>query len=357
MPPSNSARFLWRGKCKSHSSPASQLHRARDWPVHNWWGGRRRGPLSEGFRFYPWDQEITNLNLAWVDTYSAGARFEEVNSAGTPAAFYDKLRLNLRFRREFGDRVQAVCFAGGPLTPAACQARWLVRQMQIDKSIVAESARSGDARQATSYTREANWPPEMNWIANTWWAGNHPQALQRFRNVSLFSTVVAPMMSQHGGDIAAGFTLSFAAPAGTIYYTTNGVEPISLAGVISSSAVAYTGAIMLNADTVIKARAISAGTTSALTTATFLIANPASAQNVVVSEIHFHPLAGGFEFIELMNVGTKLGPMRREASPRTRNLAGTRGWLFMEEDSGGENFRFTAAPKRPHKTRTIDEGF
>ena len=277
---------------------------ARDWPVHNWWGGRRRGPDSTGFKFYPWDQEISNLNLAWIDTYSGGARFEEVNSPGTPAAFYDKLRLNPRFRREFGDRVQAVCFHNGPLTPAQCQARWLVRQMQIDKSIVAESARWGDARQAGSYTREANWLPEMNWVANTWWAGNHPQALARFRRVSLFPNVVAPTMSQLGGNIAAGQQITLTAPAGTIYFTTNGVEPISLAGALAPSAVAYSGPITLNTDTVVKARVLSAGSPSALTAGTFVVAQAASALNLVVSELHYNPAPGGYEFIEFMNVGT-----------------------------------------------------
>ncbi|MHC4676484.1 MAG: chitobiase/beta-hexosaminidase C-terminal domain-containing protein, partial [Planctomycetota bacterium] len=31
--------------------------RVEDWPCHNFWCARRRGPLSEGFRFFVWDQE------------------------------------------------------------------------------------------------------------------------------------------------------------------------------------------------------------------------------------------------------------------------------------------------------------
>ncbi|MHC4691941.1 MAG: chitobiase/beta-hexosaminidase C-terminal domain-containing protein, partial [Planctomycetota bacterium] len=31
--------------------------RVDDWPCHNFWSARRRGPLSEGFRFFVWDQE------------------------------------------------------------------------------------------------------------------------------------------------------------------------------------------------------------------------------------------------------------------------------------------------------------
>src|SRR5690606_8089219 len=36
---------------------------AEDWPDHNWWAGRRRGPNSEGFKFFVWDQEISNDSL------------------------------------------------------------------------------------------------------------------------------------------------------------------------------------------------------------------------------------------------------------------------------------------------------
>jgi hypothetical protein len=279
---------------------------ARDWPVHNWWGGRRRGPLSKGFLFYPWDQEITNLNLAWINTYSGGARFEEVDSDGTPAAFYAKLRLNPRFQRQFGDRVQALCFNQGALTPAACDLRWKRLQAQIDHSIVAECARWGDARQATPHTREANWLPEMNWVSNTWWSGNHPQALNRFRSVSLFPTLVAPTMSpQLGGTVAAGMQIMLTAPGGPVYYTLDGTEPILLTGAIAPTALAFAGPITINADTVVNARVLNAGSTSALTVGTFVIAQAASALNLVISELHYHPADGGYEFIEFMNVGTQ----------------------------------------------------
>ena len=134
---------------------------ARDWPVHNWWAGRRRGALSEGFRFYSWDQEITNMNLTWSTTYSSEV-IESVASPGTPAFLYDRLRQNAHFRRDFGDRVQELMYNGGALTQAKNNARWKKRQAEIDLAIIAESARWGDSRQTTPLTREANWLPEMN---------------------------------------------------------------------------------------------------------------------------------------------------------------------------------------------------
>ncbi|HEX2747310.1 MAG TPA: chitobiase/beta-hexosaminidase C-terminal domain-containing protein, partial [Verrucomicrobiales bacterium] len=36
---------------------------SEDWPNHNWWGSRRRDDQSEGWRFHPWDQEISNISL------------------------------------------------------------------------------------------------------------------------------------------------------------------------------------------------------------------------------------------------------------------------------------------------------
>ena len=90
---------------------------ARDWPNHNWWAGRRRGPLSQGFRFYSWDQELSNMNLAWTGTYS-GETIESVAYPGSPAFLYDRLRTNAHFKRDFGDRIQELLFNGGLLTPA-----------------------------------------------------------------------------------------------------------------------------------------------------------------------------------------------------------------------------------------------
>ena len=52
------------------------------------------------------------------------------------------------------------------------------------------------------------------------------------------------------------------------------------------------------------ARALEDGEWSALAVADFLVGTPASAANLVLSELHYHPLPGreGEEFIELMNV-------------------------------------------------------
>ena len=198
--------------------------------------------------------------------------------------------------------MQALCFHGGLLTPTQNDARWKRRQQEMDRSIVAESARWGDARQAAPYTREGTWLPEMAW-QETYWPQNHVNALARFQSVNLFPTIEAPSFNQHGGDISSGFLLTISAPTGSIYYTINGADPFTLDGNLAPTALAYTAAVPLTVDSRVKARVqIGAGGLSALTEAFFVIAVPASATNLVVSEIHYHPASGGVEFLELMNV-------------------------------------------------------
>lgn len=278
---------------------------ARDWPSHNWWAGRRRGPLSKGFQFYSWDQEISNMNLAWTGTYS-NEIIESVAYPGTPAYLYDRLRQNAHFRREFGDRVQELMFNGGALTQAKNDARWKVRQAQLDVAIIAESARWGDSRQAVPITREANWLPEMAWMETVWWAQNPANALQRFRNVALFPSLAAPAFSQHGGAVNAGYQLTMTGPPGAfIYYTTNGNDPVSLGSFSVPGVNTYSGPITITADTTVKARSILAGSTSALLSARFTVTSLAGAGSLAISEIHYHPAAGGVEFIELMNVSAQ----------------------------------------------------
>ncbi len=80
----------------------------------------------------------------------------------------------------------------------------------------------------------------------------------------------------------------------------------------------------MNATTTVSARVLNGGEWSALTVATFVVGTvPASAANLVVSEIHYHPAApdatetaagfpsrGDFEFVELTNIGTATVDLR-----------------------------------------------
>jgi hypothetical protein len=139
-----------------------------------------------------------------------------------------------------------------------------------------------------------------------------------------------PNFSQYGGNVSAGTQLTMSAytgtppsgftyATGTLYYTLDGNDPRSSTGAVSPGAQTYSAPITLNTSTIVKARLYNAGAWSPVTTAVFIVnAVPASAANVVLSEIHYAPAgpnaaeaAAGFnsgndfEFIEFLNVSSQ----------------------------------------------------
>jgi len=136
-----------------------------------------------------------------------------------------------------------------------------------------------------------------------------------------------PVFSPSGGTIDPGFRFSMGAPAGTIYYTTDGTDPRAPGGTVSASARVYSTPIALTETTTITARAWNgaplvvsssgpSGGWSAPVETEFFVGEAASAANLVVSEINYNPYAlttdeknanftnkEAFEFIELCNVG------------------------------------------------------
>jgi CotH protein/concanavalin A-like lectin/glucanase superfamily protein/lamin tail-like protein/Fn3 domain-containing protein/chitobiase/beta-hexosaminidase-like protein len=287
---------------------------ADDWPDHNWWAGRRRGPQSEGFKFFAWDQEITNESLTRTTT-SWGPRFEDVSAYNSPAYLYAQLKASARFRRRFADRVQKHLFGRGALTPDASRARWQARADEVDRAIVGESARWGDAKRAVPYRREVEWLEEQRWIQDVYWKGIQPIAVERFKRVGLYPEVAAPVLNRFGGRISAGFELTLSAPAGKIYYTLDGPDPQLESGAVAPSALPASGAaIPLDRPTTVRARALDAGQWSALVEASFFIDVP-----LRITEIMYHPAhppAGDltpdeeFEFVELQNVGREVLDLR-----------------------------------------------
>jgi hypothetical protein len=252
---------------------------ADDWPDHNWWGARRsRAEDPEGFRFFAWDQEISNENVLYGRS-SWGPIYAEADADGTPTRVYARLRGSPEFRQRFADRVQRHLFHDGALSEARNLARWQARVTEIDKAIVAESARWGDAqanhtRPGQPYTRENAWLPHLAWMAANYWPKHQAAVLARFRAANLYPAVAAPRLSPHGGTVATTFATTLSNPntaAGTVYFTTNGEDPRQWGGGVSSAAQATTTETILTlpANTTIKARVRQGTIWSALIEATF----------------------------------------------------------------------------------------
>jgi hypothetical protein len=201
---------------------------AEDWPDHNYWAARRRGAESDGWHFYAWDQEISYDTVTRPRSHIFPAQpYESVNVGGSPAFVYDRLRQNATFKQLFRDRVHALFFNDGAMTPENMRARWGKRASEINKAIVAESARWGDAREEPPIKRETKWMTEQNYMQNPggFWDLNHIVALQRFRNVDLYPATDAPGFSLFGGSVPVGYELVFDSPH-SVYYTTDGSDPL-----------------------------------------------------------------------------------------------------------------------------------
>ena len=249
---------------------------ADDWPNHNWWAGRRsRGPLaSDGFRFFAWDQEISNENHTYTRT-SWGYVYQDVNAANTPAQIYFAARSNPEFRLHFADRIQKHLFHGGALTRAANVARWRALTDAIDQAIVAESARWGDhQRPDQPYRREADWLPHLNYMIGTYWPNINAAALARFTAAGLWPATQPPLLTPFGGALAINAPLSMANPndRGTVHYTLDGSDPRAIGGAVAPGALTYAGPFIVGQPRTVRARARSdSGVWSALTEADYSI--------------------------------------------------------------------------------------
>jgi hypothetical protein len=125
--------------------------------------------------------------------------------------------------------------------------------------------------------------------------------------------VARPAFSTATGTFTGSLALERTGPAGaSIYYTTDGSDPRASGG--AAAGTLYSGAIPLTASTLLRARALVAGSWSGLREGTFTPAALASAANLQITEINYNPgprtaaeaTAGvldkdQFEFIELRN--------------------------------------------------------
>jgi hypothetical protein len=272
---------------------------------NNWYGIRDRTGTA-GFRFFVHDAEHTLLNVNENRTgpYSAGDSSVVYSS---PQWVWQKLLANAEFRMLVADHIHRHFFNNGLLTPASCSNLFMVRKNEIDRAVVGESARWGDAKRATPFTRDVEWMTEINRVLNNYIPQRSGIVLNQLRAKQLYPTVVAPSFNQHGGHVPRAFSLSMSAPTGTIYYTLDGTDPRLMGGAIAPNALRYQGPVRINESLQVKSR-VWTGTNSwsALNEASFTVIQTFT--ELLITEIMYNPPAVGdlaeddLEFVELKNV-------------------------------------------------------
>ena len=296
----------------------------RDWPGHNWYAGRLRGPESTGFKWYSWDAE-------WCIGMNSGVTQNQTGVTSALCKPYGELRYNPEFQMLFADIAHRHLFNDGALTLGETAELYSLWADQIELGVITESARWGDIRTASPRTVE-HWRNQRNWILNTYLparssvtSGQSSSVLQQLKGAGLYPNVVAPSFNinssyQHGGIINLGDSLAIDAPAGTIYYTLDGTDPRLLGGDVSPDAIEYTGPVALDASAYVFSRVLNGDTWSALNEATYDVS---TTPTVAITEINYHPHdpsaleegagfedAEDFEFVEFRNTGAQAVNLR-----------------------------------------------
>lgn len=279
-----------------------------DWDHHNWAAIRNRVEPGKGFKFFMWDAEHI------LEKTSANELGE--NNYNCPSYVFQQLRQNNDFRLLFADRAQKHLFNNGVLTTQPALARWNERRKQVEKSIVAESARWGDYRRDVHpyqvagpfavYTYQDHWLPQQNYMTNTYFPNRPSIFINHLKSDDLFPNVASPSFKINGAIftgkiVTPGDILTMTSTPGTIYYTTNGTDPKN------TSALQYSSSITINESQHIKARSFYNGEWSALNEKFFIV--PDDFHDLKITEVHYHPLNqdtiddSKFEFIEIKNTG------------------------------------------------------
>jgi len=285
---------------------------------NNFYAFRHR-TRRDGFRFVTHDAEYSMYGVnddrtepITVGDPAAGSSFSESN----PQYVWQRLQANAEFRMRVADHAHRYFFNGGVLTPAVCAARYAGLTNEIHRAVVGESARWGDAKREPPVTR-SDWVSAVRDKMNNWIPQRSGIVLNQLRARNLYPATAAPVFSQHGGVIPAGFNLSMSVAAGTIHYTLDGTDPRLPGGAIASTARAYAAPVPLTEGVVVKARARSGTSWSAVNEASFYVQQDLS--GLLLTEIMYHPPDSGLvdgdelEFVELKN-----------ASPAQMDLSGVR---------------------------------
>ncbi|MDB4734407.1 CotH kinase family protein [Akkermansiaceae bacterium] len=207
----------------------------RDWDDHNWYSINPRVDRG-GYKFVCWDAERTLENIT-------GDNRTGVGQDNKPSRLYSQLRSNSEFNLEFGDRAHKHLFNGGALTAENTVARYQALANVIDRAIVGESARWGDSKRATPYTRNVEWVAERDRILNSYLPQRSGVTLSQLRSANLYPDTDAPVFSQHGGHVLSSTELTMSNNSGTIYYTTDGSDPRLRGGALNPNAEQYDGSV------------------------------------------------------------------------------------------------------------------
>ena len=304
---------------------------------NNFFAIKDRNDPTVGYQFFNHDAE----HSMFVDAASPGIGIQEDRvNLGTrtdgmkmevsdfsrfhPQWLHHKLTYNTEYRTRFMDRAHKYLKPGGVLTEDISLQRFNDRAAQIDKAIIAESARWGDTHRPDAFHRDVHWVRELNDVRNNFFSQRPDIFKEQLLFGALFTTIAAPEVEAENTLVESDITyftgsiqLRITNPdySGLIYYTINGQDPRAVGGVPNWRATSVESEVSfdINKTTVVRARVYTNGDWSPLAEY-FFMEDDEDYSVLKITEIHYHPLdsiAGtdtisgkSFEFLELKNTGT-----------------------------------------------------
>jgi hypothetical protein len=135
-----------------------------------------------------------------------GANVTGRDDNGGPTRLHQRLVNNTEYRMLFADHVHRYFFNNGVLTPDTATALYQFRLDEVDRAVVAESARWGDNHRSAPYTRDIDWIRERNWLINEYFPQRTGIVLNQVKARGWYPNVDAPVFRingsyKHGGLI------------------------------------------------------------------------------------------------------------------------------------------------------------
>ncbi len=265
-----------------------------DWSAqHNWSAAGPTAPDRGGWKFFEQDSDVSLQDI------NADCTDQDV-----PDGIFTALMRYPDFRVLFRDRIYKHCFNGGILARSGDIYNRVMNDIYL--AIIAETARwqPGNSVATLPWDRDQEWKNEWNYLRNTFFPQRVQRLITQLKKHTGWWPVEPPVLNQYSGSVPVGFNLSLTSTVGTVYYTVDGSDPRLPGGSVNPKANRANSPAVINTPTVIRTRVFSGSDWSALVEAYLVPENVpvASAQNLVISEIQYHPAdEGDNEFIEFLN--------------------------------------------------------
>lgn len=237
-----------------------------DWPQNNWYASRPRTEDGK-WQFHSWDAEFF-----FVD--DDANRISSIDGSG-PGSIFVRLRRDPEFQIDFADRIYKHLFNDGALTQENNVRRLNSLAAIVDRAVVGESARWGDAwmdQVEPARTRDDDWIPRIAELNEEYFPMRGDLVLSQYQRIGLFPDILPPELSQFGGEILPDFELGVTNPneSGAVWYTVDGSDPRLPGGNISPSAIELQGGtISLAGSPTVKLRVLNGDVWSAISEAKF----------------------------------------------------------------------------------------